>query len=68
MNREEMEGKAEAVKGRVKQATGDLTGNEDLKNEGIADEAAGKTQDTIGRGRRKLGDAVEDLGDAIKNK
>ncbi len=66
MNRDELEGKAEAVKGRIKQATGDLTDNEELTNEGIADEAAGKTQDAIGRGRRKVGEAIEDLGDAIK--
>jgi uncharacterized protein YjbJ (UPF0337 family) len=66
MNRDELEGKAEAVKGRVKQAAGDLSDNEDLKNEGVADEAAGKTQDLIGRGRRKVGEALEDLGDSMK--
>ncbi len=66
MNRDELEGKAEAAKGRVKQAAGDLTDREDLKNEGIADEAAGKTQETIGRGRRKVGEALEDLGDSLK--
>ncbi len=66
MNRDELDGKAEALKGKVKQATGDLTNDQDLHDEGVADEAAGKTQDAIGRGRRKLGDAVKDVGDAIK--
>lgn len=66
MNRDELEGKAQALKGKVKQAAGDLTDNPDLHDEGVADEAAGKTQDTIGRARRKVGEAIEDVGDAIK--
>jgi uncharacterized protein YjbJ (UPF0337 family) len=66
MNRDELEGKAEALKGKVKQAAGDLSDDPNLKDEGIADEAAGKTQDTLGRARRKVGEAVEDLGDKMK--
>jgi uncharacterized protein YjbJ (UPF0337 family) len=66
MNRDELEGKADAIKGKVKQATGDLTDDERLHDEGVADEAAGDTQAAIGKGRRKLGEAINDLGDAIK--
>ena len=66
MNKDEMEGKAEAFKGKVKQAAGDLTDNEQLHDEGLADEVAGQTQETLGRARRKVGEAVEDLGNAIK--
>ena len=66
MNRDELEGKAEALKGKVKQAAGDLTNDPDLKDEGVVDEAAGKTQDAFGRGRRKVGEAIEDIGDQIK--
>ena len=66
MNRDELEGKAEALKGKVKQAAGDLTNDERLKEEGIADEAAGKTQDAIGHGRRKAGEFIEDIGKSIK--
>jgi uncharacterized protein YjbJ (UPF0337 family) len=66
MNRDELEGKAEAVKGKVKQAAGDLTDNAALHDEGVADEAAGKTQETFGKAKRKVGEAIEDLGDAIK--
>ena len=66
MNRDELEGKAEALKGKIKQATGDLTDNQDLHDEGVVDEAAGKTQDTLGRARRKVGEAIEDVGNAIK--
>jgi uncharacterized protein YjbJ (UPF0337 family) len=66
MNRDEMEGKAEALKGKMKQAAGDLTDDERLHDEGVADEASGDTQAAIGKGRRKVGEVVEDLGKSIK--
>jgi uncharacterized protein YjbJ (UPF0337 family) len=66
MNKDELEGKAEALKGKVKQATGDLTDNERLHDEGVADEAAGDTQAGLGKARRKVGEAIEDIGENIK--
>jgi uncharacterized protein YjbJ (UPF0337 family) len=66
MNRDELEGKAEALKGKLKQAAGNVTDDPELHDEGVADEVAGKTQDALGRGRRKVGEAVRDLGNAIK--
>jgi uncharacterized protein YjbJ (UPF0337 family) len=66
MNRDELEGKATALKGQVKQATGDLTNNPGLHDEGVADEVAGKTQDAVGRVKRTVGEAIKDLGNAIK--
>jgi uncharacterized protein YjbJ (UPF0337 family) len=66
MNRDELEGKTEQLKGKIKQGVGDLTDNERLRDEGVADEAAGEVQDTLGRARRKVGEAVNDLGDKIK--
>jgi uncharacterized protein YjbJ (UPF0337 family) len=66
MNRDELKGKAEALKGTIKQATGDLTNNPRLHDEGVADEVAGKTQDAVGRVRRTVGEAIEDVGNAIK--
>ncbi len=35
------------VKGRVKHAAGELTGNDDLKNEGDRDKATGKAKELI---------------------
>lgn len=66
MNRDELEGKATGLKGHVKQVAGDLTGNRDLHDEGVADEAAGDTQETIGRVKRKVGETIEEVGAAIK--
>jgi uncharacterized protein YjbJ (UPF0337 family) len=66
MNKDELDGKAESIKGKMKQAAGDLTDNERLHDEGVADEAAGEAQETIGRGRRKAGEAIEEIGKHIK--
>jgi len=65
-NRDELEGKSESIKGKVEQAAGDLTDNQDLHEKGVADEASGKTQETFGRARRKVGEALDDLADEIK--
>jgi uncharacterized protein YjbJ (UPF0337 family) len=65
-NRDEVQGKADQVKGRAKEAAGDLADNDRLREEGTADEVAGKVKEGIGAGRRKTGEAIKDLGDAIK--
>ena len=65
-NQDELDGKAEQVKGKVKQAWGDLTNNERLHDEGVADEAAGDVQEGIGRARRKVGETIEDIGEGLK--
>ena len=66
MNRDEIDGKVKQVKGKVKQGVGDLTDNEELKDEGLADEAEGEVQEGFGTVRRKVGNAVTDLGKKIK--
>lgn len=66
MNRDEVEGKAQSLKGTVKRVTGHLTNNARLHDEGVADEVAGQAQDTGGRIRRKVGDAVTAVGAAIR--
>ena len=66
MNKDELDGKSKAVKGKVKQAVGHLTDDESLHDEGMVDEAAGETQETLGRARRKVGEAIKDVGDRIK--
>jgi uncharacterized protein YjbJ (UPF0337 family) len=66
MNRDEIEGKAEALKGKVKQAAGHLTNDPALHDEGVDDQVAGETQDSFGRARRKVGEAIKSVGDAVK--
>lgn len=66
MNRDEFEGKTEQAKGKAKQAWGDVTDNERLHDEGVADEAGGELQEGVGRTRRKIGEAIEDFGEDLK--
>jgi uncharacterized protein YjbJ (UPF0337 family) len=63
MNRDEMEGKTKDLKGRAKESAGDLTDNERLEREGRADQVEGKVQETYGKGKRKIDEAVDDLND-----
>ena len=66
MNQDELHGKMDKAKGRIKQAAGDLTDNQQLHDEGVVDETIGKVEDFGGRARRKVGEAIEDIGDEIK--
>lgn len=53
------------VKGRVKQAAGDLTDDDRLKREGKMDEVAGKVKGAVNDLRDKAEDAVEKVKDKI---
>ncbi len=60
-----MSGEADKASGRIKQAAGDLTDNDDLKNEGKKDEAAGKTKDAVDDAKDKVNDAVDSVRDKL---
>ena len=66
MNRDELDGKLDRAKGEVKQAVGDITNDQRLHDEGVADEASGKVQEGFGKARHKIGDAIEDIGENLK--
>ena len=55
---------SDEVKGRVKEAVGDLTDNEKMKREGKSDQAAGKVKGAVDDVKDKIDDAV----DAVKEK
>jgi uncharacterized protein YjbJ (UPF0337 family) len=57
-----MDGKVDDLKGRAKEAAGDLTDNDDLKREGKTDRAAGKVKEKV----EDVKDWVEDKIDDIK--
>lgn len=46
------------LKGRVKEAAGDLTDDKDLQNEGKTDQAAGKVKDKIDDAADKVKDML----------
>ena len=53
------DGTKDDIKGRVKEAAGDLTDDEDLEREGKVDRAAGKVKDKVGDVADKVKDAVD---------
>lgn len=46
------------AKGRIKEAAGSLTGDEDLKNEGKLDKAVGAVKDTVDKAADKVKDVL----------
>lgn len=67
MNQDELNGKIDRMKGKVKQGVGDATDNPRLHDEGVADEAAGNVEEGFGKARRKVGDALHDVAHKIKD-
>ena len=53
------DGTTDDLKGRVKEAAGDLTDDDSLKNEGKVDRASGTVKD-------KVGDAADKVKDALR--
>ena len=53
------DGSADDAKGRLKEAAGSLTDDQDLKNEGKVDRASGSLKD-------KVGDAADKVKDVLK--
>ena len=54
--------RAEDLKGRAKEAAGSVTGDDDLKAEGRADQA----ESSVKQAGEKVKDAVDDIKDAFK--
>ncbi len=46
------------LKGRIKEAGGDLTGDKDLQREGKVDQATGAVKDAVGDAADKVKDVV----------
>jgi uncharacterized protein YjbJ (UPF0337 family) len=65
-NKNERDGKIDQGKGQVKQAVGDLTGNDKLKAEGKIDETVGNAKTAVGDAQKKVGAAIASVGQAVK--
>jgi uncharacterized protein YjbJ (UPF0337 family) len=59
MNKDQVKGRAEEVKGSIKSTTGKIVGNKKLESEGELDKATGKA-------RADYGDLKEDVKDTLK--
>jgi uncharacterized protein YjbJ (UPF0337 family) len=58
MNKDQVKGRIEEAKGKVKEVAGKAVGNEKLENEGTVQKIGGKVQAAVG-------DLKEDVKDAI---
>ena len=54
-----MSGKTDVVKGRIKEAAGALTGNDELRVEGQTDQAVGKVKQIAEKAVDKVEEAVK---------
>ena len=61
-----MSSKSDDLKGRAKEAVGDLTDNDELKREGKADRAGGKAKEVIENAGEKAKDLVDELKDKVQ--
>lgn len=55
------DGKMDEMKGKLKEGVGSLTGNDEMKGEGRADQAKGKMK----QAGDQVGDAAEDVKDSL---
>jgi uncharacterized protein YjbJ (UPF0337 family) len=59
MNKDQVKGRAEEVKGDVKEATGKIVGNERLQGEGLLDQAKGSAQAGMGDAKEKAKELID---------
>jgi uncharacterized protein YjbJ (UPF0337 family) len=61
-NKDEVRGKIDQSVGKAKEVAGRNTGDLALEEEGADQQVAGNIEHGLGKGRRKLGEALSDLG------
>jgi uncharacterized protein YjbJ (UPF0337 family) len=62
-----MSGDTDELKGRTKEAYGDLTDDEKMKHEGRRDQAAGDVKDKLDDAKDWAEDKVDDVRDGMKS-
>lgn len=66
LHKDEVAGKAEQAKGKLKQKIGEFTQDPHLVEEGLDDQVAGAARGGVGTAKRKVADAAEKVADAIR--
>jgi len=65
INDDEVKGNLDKAAGTVKENVGRALGDPIVESEGADQRASGKVQAGFGKARRKVGEAVEDLGNKL---
>ena len=60
MNRDQIRGKAENLKGRAKEAAGAVTGNKGRQAEGLAERVGGAVREKLGQAKSKVDRDTDD--------
>ena len=60
MANDEIKGKVENLKGRVKEAAGSLSGDKKLQAEGTFDRMKGAAQEKVGEVKRKVSNKIDE--------
>jgi uncharacterized protein YjbJ (UPF0337 family) len=60
--------KTDQMKGRVKDAVGDLTDDDDLKRDGKTDRLAGEAKEKVGDATDKVEEVIDKAKDAVQRK
>ena len=66
MKKQEMHGRMTNLQGRVMEAAGIVAGNHPLERKGARKRADGAAQQSVGKARRKIADAVDGVAAAIR--
>jgi uncharacterized protein YjbJ (UPF0337 family) len=59
MNKDQVQGRAEQVKGDIKEAAGKMVGNQKLQGEGLVDQAKGKAQAGYGDAKEQVKKGID---------
>jgi len=65
INDNEIKGKLNQASGAVKENVGRALGDPELESEGAGQRIDGNIESGVGKARRKVGEAVKDLGDKL---
>lgn len=62
---DQVKGNLNKAKGNIEEGVGRATGNQDLENRGVADQAGGAIQNAVGNVREGLHDVGDRIGDVL---
>ncbi|HMJ82092.1 MAG TPA: CsbD family protein [Vicinamibacterales bacterium] len=65
-NRDEIQGRIDQTAGEIKRRIGRASGDAALESEGLNQRDAGDIEHGFGKARRKVGEAIRDVGNKIK--
>jgi len=65
-NKDEVKGKLNKAKGSAKESIGRALGDRDMEHKGAEERRRGSAQESVGKAKRKVGDAIKNLGKRIR--